>query len=146
MPYEEGKLMHEVATPPKRVKVVPVPIHDSNGCITGYSISDKDKINNLEIDIHEAGMKWADLHSQCFKQKQLLDKLQGTDPEVESEEYLNLMLDIKRIEKIIRRLDKRSRKSKIDDVTVRCANAIGLLEGKKLLLIQAVTHAKRSHT
>jgi len=50
------------------------------------------------------------------------------------------MIDIKRIDKVIRRLDKRSKKSKNDDVTVRCANAIGLLEGKKLLLIQAVTH------
>jgi len=61
----------------------------------------------------------------------------------ENQDYLNLMIDIKRIDKLVRRLDKRSRKSKNDDVTVRCANAIGLLEGKKLLLIQAVTHVTK---
>ncbi len=79
--------------------------------------------------------------------KQIVNLREGNKPdaEVESHDYLNLMLDIKRIEKVIRRLDKRMRKSKDTDVMVRCANALGLLHGKKLLLIQAVTHAKRSH-
>ncbi len=122
-----------------RVKVESVPIKDSNGCITGYSISDKDKINNLELEIQEAGQTWAKLHGQWFEQKQLIEKLQGNETGEENQDHLNLMIDIKRIEKIIRRLDNRSRKSKNDDVTVRCANAIGLLEGKKLQLIQAVT-------
>jgi len=68
---------------------------------------------------------------------------QEESDEEENKDYLNLMIDIKRIEKIIRRLDKRSRKSKDDDVTVRCANAIGLLEGKKLQLILAVTNVTK---
>ena len=81
--------------------------------------------------------------------RKLIDQVQNLknktvtdDEQAENNDHLNLNLDIRRIEKLIRRLDKRSRKSKDDDVTVRCANAIGLLEGKKLLLIQAVTHKR----
>jgi len=81
--------------------------------------------------------------------RKLIDQVQNLknktvtdDEQAENNDHLNLNLDIRRIEKLIRRLDKRSRKSKDDDVTVRCANAIGLLEGKKLLLIQAVIHKK----
>jgi len=64
------------------------------------------------------------------------------DVDEETKDYLNLMTDVKRIDKCLRRLDKRMRKTKVDDVAVKCANAIGLLEGKKLLLIQAVTHKR----
>jgi len=64
------------------------------------------------------------------------------DVDEETKDYLNLMTDVKRIDKCLRRLDKRMRKTKIDDVAVKCANAIGLLEGKKLLLIQAIIHKK----
>ncbi len=75
---------------------------------------------------------------------ELNNKLQTKSNKIESDEeenkdHLNLMLDIKRVEKVIRRLDKRSRVTKDTDVCVRCANAIGLLEGKKLQLILAVT-------
>jgi len=126
----------------KRVRVESVPILDGNGCTTGWKISDADKINNLELDVYEAGKVWAKLHSENYELKQMIAELQGKDPEEETKDYLNLMTDVKRIDKCLRRLDKRMRKTKLDDVAVKCANAIGLLEGKKLLLIQAVIHKK----
>ncbi len=64
------------------------------------------------------------------------------DVDEETKDYLNLIVDVKRLDKALRRIDKRMRKTKLDDVAVKCANAIGLLEGKKLLLIQAVIHKK----
>ncbi len=91
-------------------------------------------------------------HSEEYLKQEIIElrnKIKNTKEETsqtedeENKDYLNLMIDIKRIDKLVRRLDKRSRKSKNDDVTVRCANAIGLLEGKKLLLIQAVTHVTK---
>jgi len=100
----------------------------------------------LEISYNMLKQSEESLRIECRK---LIDQVQNLknktvtdDEQAENNDHLNLNLDIRRIEKLIRRLDKRSRKSKDDDVTVRCANAIGLLEGKKLLLIQAVTHKR----
>lgn len=78
-----------------------------------------------------------------LNQIQSLKEDKQPDTQEGNQDHLNLMIDIARLEKIIRRLDKRSRKSKDDDVTVRCANAVGLLEGKKLQLILAVTGVTR---
>jgi len=135
-------------------------------------VDKRSKKKNIGRVIHKAG-EWYDNHSKCsphdiiegYETQQAYDMLKereeyfrnenarlenqlqnikkGNTEVTEEEEYLNLMIDIKRIDKAIRRLDKRMRKSKDDDVAVRCANAIGLLEGKKLVLIQAVTHVKR---
>jgi len=100
-------------------------------------------------DLQENNKSISNENNEYYHIIKNLEKKVGNIPDTETEEnpdHLNLMYDIKRIEKIIRRLDKRSRISKDTDVTVRCANAIGLLEGKKLLLIQAVTHVKKKNT
>jgi len=126
-----------------RVRVEPIPIHDANGCTTGWKISDADKINNLEIDIHEAGKVWAKLHSENYELKQMIAELQGKDTEERKDnKHLNLQIDILRLDRAIKRIDTRMRKAKDTDVCVRCGNVLGLLEGKKLLLIQAVLHKK----
>jgi len=80
--------------------------------------------------------------------RKLMDQVQNfknktNDDDVEeTKEYLDLIVDVKRLDKALRRIDKRMRKTHLDDVAVKCANAIGLLEGKKLLLIQAVLHKR----
>jgi len=77
-----------------------------------------------------------------MEQVQNLRNKTNDDDVEETKEYLDLIVDVKRIDTALRRIDKRMRKTKLDDVAVKCANAIGLLEGKKLLLIQAVIHKK----
>jgi len=107
---------------------------------------DKDQIIlDLRKEHHEEMQEWAKLHSKYQEQKQANEKLMGVMPEEEedSKEYLNLLIDIKRVDSVIRRLDRRGRKSKSDDVMAKCAGVMAILEGKKLLLIQAVTHTTK---
>ena len=79
---------------------------------------------------------------KLMQQVQNLKNKTNDDDVEETKEYLDLIVDVKRLDKALRRIDKRMRKTHLDDVAVKCANAIGLLEGKKLLLIQAVIHKK----
>jgi len=79
---------------------------------------------------------------KLMEQVQNLKNKANDDDVEETREYLDLIVDVKRLDKALRRIDKRMRKTHLDDVAVKCANAIGLLEGKKLLLIQAVIHRK----
>jgi len=45
---------------------------------------------------------------------------------------LNYFIDVKRLDKIIRRLDKRLKKSDSEESIIKLANAIGLLTSKKI--------------
>jgi len=76
------------------------------------------------------------------KQVEYLKNKTTDSDEEETKDYLNLMIDIKRLDKAIRRIDVKMRKTKDTDVAVRCGNVLGLLSGKKLLLIQSVLHKK----
>jgi len=146
MPYEEDKLLHEPVVERKKLGRV---IHkagewynDKTQCsphdiIEGYVL--ESQFNTME----ETNEYLRNENKKYYNEIVRLKEGNSAVLEEENQDHLNLMYDIKRIEKVIRRLDKRSRISKDTDVTVRCANAIGLLEGKKLLLIQAVTHVKR---
>jgi len=110
------------------------PPHD---IIEGYVLEKSyNMLQEREESLRENNLKLMD-QVQNLKNIKVSD-----DVDEETKDYLNLMTDVKRIDKCLRRLDKRMRKTKIDDVAVKCANAIGLLEGKKLLLIQAVIHKK----
>jgi len=146
MPYEEDKLLHEI---PVKKKTLGEVIHKA-----GEWYDDKTKCSPFDIiegyvleaqynDLKQTEEYLREENNKYYKQIQRLKEGSNTDSDEENKDYLNLMLDLKRIEKIVRRIDKRMRKTKDDDVAVRCANAIGLLEGKKLLLLQAVTHVKR---
>ena len=141
MPYEEDKLLHEA--PIKKNNIGKV-IHKAGEWYDNHTqCSPFDEIEGYVLETTHRMLQEKEEY-QRKENIELRNKLQTKSEvkvklEEEYEDHLNLMLDIKRIEKVIRRLDTRSRKSKIDDVTVRCANAIGLLEGKKLQLILAVT-------
>ncbi len=143
-PYEENKEFHNIPVERKKIGKV---LHragewyDNKTKCSPFDIIEGYVLETQYNDVIESQKHLLESNSNLVQKCQ--DLKDGKDIEAKPEEYLNLMLDIKRIEKVIRRLDKRSRKSKDDDVTVRCANAIGLLEGKKLLLIQAVTHVKK---
>jgi len=105
--------------------------------IEGYVL--ETSYNMLKQSEQAMREEYRKLHDQIEKSK----KETVNDDEEKNKEHLNLMVDILRLDKCVRRLDKRMRKTKDDDVAVRCANAIGLIEGKKLLLIQAVTSIKK---
>jgi len=142
MTYEENKLLEE---PIKREKIGKI-IRKAGEWYDNHTRCDPfDTIEGYVLQQQYDMLKESEeyLKKENIEFRNQIQNTKQETPQTEDEEnqdYLNLMIDIKRIDKVIRRLDKRSRKSKSDDVTVRCANAIGLLEGKKLLLIQAVTH------
>ena len=146
MPYEEDKLLHEI--PVERKKLGKILHKAGEWYNNGTESSPYDIIEGyvLEASYNMLQESVEVIRNENKSLRTRIDELKNSkEPNEEpvSEDYLNLMLDIKRVEKVIRRLDKRSRVSKDTDITVRCANAIGLLVGKKLLLIQAVTHVKK---
>jgi len=115
--------------------------------------------NHTECDAHDTieGYVLVETHNMLKESQENLkienielrnkinSKQEETPPteEEESKDYLNLLTDIKRVDSVIRRLDRRGKKSKSDDVMAKCAGVMAILEGKKLLLIQAVTHTEK---
>ncbi len=145
MVFTEDKLLHEIPVERKKLGKV---LRKAGEWYDNHTKSDPyDTIEGYVLESSHNMLKESVevIRNENKSLRTRIEELKNnkeTSEEPVSEDYLNLMLDIKRIEKIIRRLDKRSRKSKIDDVTIKCANAIGLLEGKKLLILQSVLHSK----
>jgi len=109
------------------------PPHD---IIEGYVLEvSHNMLKQSEEALRENNLKLMD-------QVQSLKNKTNDDDVEETREYLDLMVDIKRLDKAIRRIDKRMRKTHDDDIAVRCGNVLGLLSAKKLQLIQAVIHKK----
>jgi len=79
---------------------------------------------------------------KLMQQVQNLKNKTNDDDVEETREYLDLIVDVKRLDKCVRRLDKIMRKTKNPEISVRCGNVIATMTGKKLLLIQAVIHKK----
>jgi len=100
----------------------------------------------LEVTHHMLQEREEYLHKENRK---LMDQVHylknikvSDDVDEETKDYLNLLTDIKLLNKLARRMDKRSRVTKDPDVSVRCANACAICLGKKLLLMQALHHKK----
>lgn len=125
MPYEEDKMLHDVTPPPHKA-------------YTG----------EINPTLHEELKTFTEYQSKIIVQlrnelEDLKNDKTSVEPEEETKEYLNLMIDVKRLDKCARRLDKHMRTTKDKDVAVRCGNAIALISGKKLVLIQSLTHIKK---
>jgi len=91
------------------------------------------KLNTVEINKTQYEEKERFSESQSKEINRLRNELESKpekqkEPEQEDKTYLNLLVDIHRLDKIIKRLEKRQRKTPSDDISVKCANSIGFLE------------------
>jgi len=111
---------------------------DPHDTIEGYVLQvSYDMLQQREETLREENSKLRNHIEKAKKENNTNDEEERKD-----NKHLNLQIDILRLDRAIKRIDTRMRKAKDTDVCVRCGNVLGLLEGKKLLLIQAVLHRK----